>query len=178
MISIGMAHGRFQGFHLEHLQYLLTCLDRCERLVVGITNPDSTEYQFEGASDHRHLAEANPFSYFQRSEMIRESLLDEGVDLARITVTPFHLFDPSKWSSYLPPPRNTTQFVRAFSAWEEKKIALFESNGFSVHVLDRGAPKNVEGKQVRALLNSGGDWRSIVPQGCARVIERIQSGLL
>jgi cytidyltransferase-like protein len=176
MIARGMAHGRFQGFHLEHLQYILTCIGRCENLVIGITNPDPSEYQAESTSDHRHRTEDNPFSYFQRCEMIRQSLADERIDPARVVFTPFHVFDISKWAYYLPAPQSTVQFVRAFSAWEEKKIALFESHGFRVEVFDRGARKNIEGREVRERLCSGGDWRSLVPHGTARVIEKIQAG--
>ena len=36
----GMIHGRFQPFHTGHLEYLVAAAARCERLVVGITNPE------------------------------------------------------------------------------------------------------------------------------------------
>ena len=40
MIEIGVVHGRFQLFHLDHLKYVLGAKARCRHLVVGITNPD------------------------------------------------------------------------------------------------------------------------------------------
>jgi cytidyltransferase-like protein len=36
----GMIHGRFQPFHLGHLEYLRGAAGRCDEIIVGITNPD------------------------------------------------------------------------------------------------------------------------------------------
>ncbi len=127
---------------------------------------------------HRHLSESNPFTYFQRAEMIAQCLSDCGLDLSKISIVPFHLFRPDLWKYYLPKPESTVQFVRIFSAWEEKKIALFESHGFRVTILDRNAPKNIEARQVRKLLIEDGDWQSLVPPGTARVIQLIKEGRL
>jgi nicotinamide mononucleotide adenylyltransferase len=175
---IGMVHGRFQPVHVEHFQYILRGLAQCSQLIVGITNPDPSDFSAEAASPHRHLDESNPYTFFQRSEMIKQCLIDEHVDLGRISLAPFHLHDPSKWRDYLPPPRVIVQYVRAFSEWEDQKIKLFEQHGFKVELLDYRAPKNVEGVQVRALKRSGGDWLTMVPPGAARVIERIEAGCL
>ncbi len=35
----GMVHGRFQPFHLGHLEYTLKALACSQTLIVGITNP-------------------------------------------------------------------------------------------------------------------------------------------
>ena len=173
--TIGMVHGRFQLVHNEHLQYILRGLSRCSRLVIGITNPEASEYKADPLSPHRHQVEANPYTYFVRSEMIRECLVDERVDLARVSIVPFHLFDPEKWRYYLPSPGTVVQYVRAFSAWEDKKIELLKSYGFRVEVLDRGMKKNIEGTQVRELIRTGGTWRQLVPPGTARVIDMLNA---
>lgn len=175
---LGMVHGRFQMFHKEHLQYVLRALSRCDNLVIGITNPDPTQFQEEISSPHRHLASANPFTYFQRVEMIKHSLIDCEVSLQRVTFVPFHLFDISKWAYYLPSPKATIQYVRIFSEWEEKKTKLFEAYGFRVEILDRGAPKNIEGVQVRRLWREGGNWEDLVPDGTIRVVRMIEEGII
>jgi nicotinamide mononucleotide adenylyltransferase len=177
-VELGMVHGRFQPLHIEHLQYILRGLGRCSHLVVGITNPEASEYQADSLSPHRHQEQANPYTYFQRSEMVRECLVDERVDLARVSIVPFHLFDPERWRYYLPSPGAVVQFVRAFSGWEDKKIELFRTHGFRIDVLDRRMPKNVEGKQVRNLMDAAGNWRQLVPPGTARVIDRLTAGEL
>ncbi len=40
--TFGVIHGRFQILHNDHMRYLLAGKERCEHLVVGITNPDPT----------------------------------------------------------------------------------------------------------------------------------------
>jgi hypothetical protein len=43
--------------------------------------------------------------------------------------------------------------------------------GYGVVILDEGAEKELSGADVRAAIRSGGDWRSLVPPGVARVLE-------
>ena len=50
----GMVHGRFQPFHVGHLEYALTALHRCEHLIVGITNPDPSLVVAESTDPQRH----------------------------------------------------------------------------------------------------------------------------
>jgi hypothetical protein len=66
VVPLGMIHGRFQPFHKQHYEYLLSALPRCELLVVGITNPDTESLLADEESPHRHLGHANPYSYFDR----------------------------------------------------------------------------------------------------------------
>ena len=37
---IGVVHSRFQPFHIRHLDYVLTAIDKCDFLYIGIANPD------------------------------------------------------------------------------------------------------------------------------------------
>ena len=46
----GMIHGRFQPFHLGHLEYLKGAAERSDEVFVGITNPDPAHVKPE-ASD-------------------------------------------------------------------------------------------------------------------------------
>lgn len=172
----GMIHGRFQPFHLGHLTYLRAALELCQTLIIAITNPDPATVREEAEASHRHREEANPFSFFQRQMMIRETLLEEGIDLRRVVIIPFPINFPERWRYYLPP--DTVQFIRVFSDWERKKVQRFQEAGYAVQVLDPGAEKEVEASEVRVQMGSGGDWRSLVPQGVARVIDRIAAGEL
>jgi nicotinamide mononucleotide adenylyltransferase len=110
--------------------------------------------------------------------MIRESFLDRGLSMNNVSIVPFHIFHLPKWQCYLPPARHTTQYVRAFSEWEDKKIESFRRFGFSVEVLDWRAPKGIEATAVRELMRSGKHWQDKVPEGTARVIRKVEAGLL
>jgi cytidyltransferase-like protein len=168
--SLGMVHGRFQPLHKEHLEYIKTGLGLCENLVVGITNPEPSELIEEVASSHRHKDESNPFSYYQREMMIFQSLRIIGIDVSRVICVPFHIFDSSKWSSYLPAKDKFIHLIREFSEWESKKIKDFSEMGYKVAVLDKGATKGMTATEVRSLLRSGGSWQSLVPEGTRKII--------
>ena len=115
----GMIHGRFQPFHNGHWEYLELAEARCETLLIGITNPDPAQIAEESTSEHRHRAESNPFTYFERLRMIREALNDSSVDAGRVIIIPFPVNLPERWRFYVP--RDVVHYVRVFSAWEQTK---------------------------------------------------------
>ena len=40
MTRTGIVNGRFQVLHLKHMEYILAAKMRCDKLYIGITNPD------------------------------------------------------------------------------------------------------------------------------------------
>ncbi len=169
-----MLHGRFQPFHNGHLEYLRAAVGRCENLIIGLTNADPTQISEEATSQHRHLPESNPFTFFQRSVMIREVLIEEGIPLERTLIIPFPVHSPDRWRYYLPP--NVVHYLRVFSPWEEAKVERLRQQGYCVEVLHPGAPKAVDATDVRRRMASGEEWEELVPAAVARVIGRILQG--
>jgi len=161
----GMIHGRFQPFHNGHLEYLRGAAARCDEVWVGITNPDPKRIKEEPTDPLRHLPESNPWTYAERLLMVKEVARDEGID---VHVIPFPVNEPELWNAYVP--ADAVQFIRHFSEWGGTKIERLRAGGFDVVVLDEGATKEISGADVRAALRDGGDWRSLVPPGTARVI--------
>ncbi|MPZ23475.1 MAG: adenylyltransferase/cytidyltransferase family protein [Dehalococcoidia bacterium] len=164
----GMIHGRFQPFHNGHLEYLKLALERCDTLIVGITNPDPMQTREDSASEHRHLAESNPFTFFERLLMVRDTLVEERIALDRVVVTPFPVNLPDRWRYYLPP--GVTCYLRVFSAWEQSKAGRLADHGYAVEILQPGAIKEVEATEVRRRLREGENWRELVPPAVARVV--------
>ena len=169
----GMVHGRFQPFHNAHLEYARLALDRCELLIVGITNPDPTQIAEEETSAHRHRDEANPFTYFERQLMIRGALTDDGVPVERVIYIPFPINLPERWRYYVPD--DAVHYLRVFSPWEQAKVERLREHGYRVEVLQPGAAKTVEATEVRRRLDAGEDWEALVPPGVARVIRGIRA---
>ncbi|MCH7522703.1 MAG: adenylyltransferase/cytidyltransferase family protein [Chloroflexi bacterium] len=172
--EFGMIHGRFQPFHNGHLEYLRAAVEQCENLVIGITNADPTQISEEATSEHRHLPESNPFTFFQRSVMIRELLIEEGIPLERSLIIPFPVHSPERWRYYLPP--NVVHYLRVFSPWEQAKVDRLRQQGYAVEVLDPGVSKAVEATEVRRRMAAGEGWEELVPPSVARVIHRMQQG--
>jgi len=171
--EFGMIHGRFQPFHNGHLEYLRAARELCDTLIIGITNPDPTLIAKEPASEHRHLPDANPFTYLERLLMIRAVVLDEAIPLEKVIVVPFPVNYPETWAHYVP--RGVVHYVRVFSQWEQAKVDRLREYGYRAEILHPGAIKQVEASEIRRRMSAGEDWRPLVPNAVARVIERLRS---
>src|SRR5262245_5035482 len=167
----GMIHGRFQPFHLGHLEYMRGAAERCDELWVGITNPDPARVLPEASDPARHLPEPNPYSYDERLLMVKAAAADLGLDPDRLHVVPFPVNEPALWSAYVP--EGITQYLRLFSEWGGEKSERLRAAGYEVVILDQGAVKELSGADVRAAMRSGAEWKSLVPQGVARVLLRL-----
>ena len=172
MTSRGMIHGRFQPFHVGHLEYLRGAAERCDEVFVGITNPDPERIKPEASDPLRHLPESNPFTYVERLLMVKAAARDAGIDLSRLHVIPFPVNEPELWHAYVPD--DVVQFIRLFSDWGGTKLERLRDAGYEVVVLDEGAAKEVSGADVREALRDGGDWESMVPPGVADVLKRLE----
>jgi cytidyltransferase-like protein len=162
-----MIHGRFQPFHLGHLEYLRGAAGRSDEVWVGITNPDPTRIKEEPSDPLRHLPESNPYTYAERLLMVEETAADEGIV---VHVIPFPVNEPELWDAYVP--SDVTQYIRLFSDWGGTKLDRLRAAGYEVVVLDEGVEKQISGVTVRAALRDGDDWRTLVPPGVARVLDR------
>jgi cytidyltransferase-like protein len=161
-----MVHGRFQPFHLGHLEYLVAAAARCRRLAVGITSPEGFPVRPEPDDPLRHLPESNPFTYDERRRMVEAAAREAGV--GPVEPFPFPITEPELWDAHVP--REAVQFVRVLSPWGASKLARFRARGHRVVVLDAPGGKRVSGHDVRAAMRDGGDWRALVPPAVAAVI--------
>ena len=165
----GCVHGRFQPFHREHLEYALAARERCKRLLVGVTNPDPTRVAPEVSNAHRHEARANPFTYFERALMVRDSLLGEGLKAREFAIVPFPIQEPGSCRYYVP--EGAVHFMRVYSGWEEEKVRRLRAHGFTVEILDSGKEKAVSGTEVRSRLRSGLPWEHLVPAATIPIVQ-------
>ena len=168
----GMIHGRFQPFHIGHLEYLTGAAARCQQIFVGITNPDPRRIKPEESDPLRHLPESNPYSYVERLLMVKAAAGDAGIDLARLHVIPFPVNEPELWHAYVP--TDVVQYIRLFSDWGGTKFERLREAGYEVVVLDEGAEKEISGADVRRAMREGGDWESLVPPGVAGVLKTLE----
>jgi len=150
----GMVHGRFQPFHIGHLEYLRGAAERCDEIFVGITNPDPERIKPEDSDPLRHLPESNPFTYVERLLMVKAAARDAEIDLARLHVIPFPVNEPELWHAYVPD--DVVQFIRLFSGWGGTKL------------------ERLRDADVRAALRDGDNWETLVPPGVAHVLKRLE----
>ncbi len=171
MDNIGVAHGRFQFFHNDHLRYLQAAKARCRQLVIGITNPDPTLTRFDPADPGRTAPERNPLTYYERFLIIRQTLRRQGWDWEEFAIVPFPINFPELYRHYVP--LDATFFLTIYDAWGERKLSFFQTLGLKTEVLWRRplAEKGLSGSDIRRRLLAGEPWRHLVPPGVAELWE-------
>lgn len=135
-------------------------------MIVAVTNAEASWRVPVAEASHRHLAEANLFTYWQRVEMVLAAT--SGIIAPeRLRITPFPIHDPDAWEFYLP--SNTECWVRDRGPWEQRKARLLSSR-YAVRTLDAVADE-VTGSDIRRRLAASDEsWRDDVPPAVAEVI--------
>jgi cytidyltransferase-like protein len=165
--------GRFQPVHKQHLELFEIALLGADHLVVAITNPDPASRHEEPTSAHRHLAESNPFTYFERVRLLQAALAGMGLT-ARTTIVPFDLTRPEHWPDYVP--LHAQHLVRAYGSWERLKARRLADAGYRVTVLDGDPAAKISSSDIRAQLRDNrGSWSDLVPESVARILHELLS---
>ncbi|MGB0062860.1 MAG: adenylyltransferase/cytidyltransferase family protein [Terracidiphilus sp.] len=170
----GVVLGRFQPLHIGHVEYLEAARNECDRLVIGITNPDIGSIRFNAADPNRSKSESNPFSYFERHEMIHAALRDFGWEPSAFAIVPADVADLSRVGVFLPDPAQTTVFITIYDAWGEEKAHRMSDLGYRVHILWRRemASRVTSGTALRTLMRRNEAWRHLVPPAIATYVDK------
>jgi len=171
VLTAAAVTGRFQPFHNGHWELLALALDEADEVYIGITNPDPSSWVERESSQHRHQPEANPFTYWERQQIIREVLERKGV-LGRCQIVPFPIDRREAWPSYIP--LTAEQFVRVFSDWERDKAAILHSGGYRVRIIEGDPKEAIRATEIRRARSAGEHdmWKSLVPDGVVEVMAR------
>ena len=150
----GIFIGRFQPFHIGHINSIKSSLSRCAELIICVGSPEK-------------LSEDNPFSLETRFDMIKAGLKDSGIDANRVFITYAPDFESDEdWFDYIL--RTNKKFEVAFTgnSWVGE---IFERNRIKVEDLARFG--EISGTNIRALIKSGGKWKRYVTKGVATIIK-------
>lgn len=155
----GLMMGRFQPFHLGHLDLVKQILSECDEVVIAIT---SSQFNY---------LEKDPFTASERIEMIYQALKEDGVNLSSCFIIPIeNQFNIVTWISYLK--STLPQFDKVFSGNEYVSMLLADTG---IQVI---TPKFLERERynsthIRNLMIEDQNWQSFVPTIVANVIEKI-----
>jgi cytidyltransferase-like protein len=171
----GVVLGRFQPLHVGHMEYLEAAKRKCDRLVVGVTNPDTSLLTHHDADPNRSKQESNPFPYFLRYEMIDASLRDEGWHPDTFAIVPADITDISKVGAFLPDPSQSIVFITIYDAWGDEKAKRLSEISFTVEILWRRemSERVTSGSEIRRRMRQGESWRHLVPAGVAQALDRV-----
>ena len=155
----GLLIGRFQPFHLGHLDAVLFGLSRAENLFICI------------GSSNKSNERKNPFSAKERREMIITSIEPSIADRLKIFDVP-DVGDHEKWTFEID--KTVPKYDIVFTN-DEFTRTLFEKRKIRVVSVVLKDREKFSGTNIRNLITEGKDWRDLVPQGTRNVLDNINA---
>lgn len=164
MIETGVVNGRFQVFHLKHMEYLLAAKMRCNKLYIGLTNPDNTYVRETVNDENRSARSANPLTYYERCQMIRGALREFNVPDLEYEFIPFPINRPEYILQYAP--QDAVYYMGICDEWDEEKFKILRSLGLETEILWRREPeeKGVTASWIRSCIATDEEWAHLVPK--------------
>ena len=155
----GLLIGRFQPFHLGHLDAVLFGLSKSENLFIGI------------GSSNRFNERKNPFSAKERREMIVSSIEPSMIDRIKVFDIP-DVGNHEKWTFEIDKiiPKYDVVFTN-----DEFTKTLFEKRKINVVPVVLKDREKFSGTNIRNLITEDKNWRDLVPQGTRNVLDSINA---
>ncbi len=159
MPTRGLYVGRFQPFHMGHLDAIKNVLAEVEEIIIVI-----------GSAQYSHTP-TNPFTAGERLVMTRQALEEEGIDSGRVWVVPvpdvhLHMMWVSAVEGYTP------KFHIVYSN-EPLTRRLFMESGYKVKGLPFFERQFFSSTLVREKMLNGENWQTLVPKSVADFIEEV-----
>ena len=162
--KLGVVHGRFQLLHNDHMKYILSGKEKCEHLIIGICNPEIESTKYTETNPHRSKKSSNPFTYFERMECIKYSLIESGIPQEEFEIVPFPINFPKKIFNYAP--QDAKYYITIYDEWGEEKFKyLKEDLNLDVEVLWKVKleEKGISSSDLRKNIQQGKEWKQFVP---------------
>src|SRR3990170_3648309 len=159
MTNRGLYVGRFQPFHLGHLEAIKEVLKTVDELVIVI-----------GSAQYSHNSN-NPFTAGERLVMVRRALTEAEIDYSRLWVVPvpdvhLHMLWVSAVEGYTP------RFNVVFSN-EPLTRRLFMEKGYKVKSIRFFEREIYTSTLIREKMLKDESWTSLVPKSVAEFITEI-----
>lgn len=159
MFKRGLLVGRFQPFHLGHLNGTKDILKEVEELIIVI-----------GSAQYSHTL-TNPFTAGERFTMIHNALEEAKIDCRRIWIVPvpdvhLHVMWVSAVKGYTP------SFDVVYSNGPLTR-RLFIEAGYKVKAVTFHERKVYSSTEIRERMLKGESWEKLVPKSVAAFIREI-----
>ena len=155
----GLLIGRFQPFHLGHLEALQFALSKVDKLWIGL------------GSSNKSIQKNNPFSAEERQKMILSSIDDSMKE--RILIYPIPDLD------------NHIKWIEKIDSIVPKFDIVFSNDELTKHLYSKRSVKvdsipflnreNLSGTNIRNLIISDKNWQDLVPQGTRKVLDNLNA---
>jgi len=155
----GLLIGRFQPFHLGHLEAIMFGLSKVENLWIGI------------GSSNKSNEMKNPFTADERNEMILSSIDKKTAEKIKIF--------------YLPDAGDHSKWVQTVNSIVPKYDVVFSNDELTQHIFERHEVKvipvtlkqreSLSGTNIREKIANDKDWKNLVPDGTRNVLLKINA---
>ncbi len=149
--------GRFQPFHLGHLQVIETITKESDYTIVGI-----------GSAQYSHTFE-NPFTAGERHLMISRSLKEAGLE--HLFLVP--LVDINRYSIWVSHVESLVPPFDAIYSNNPLTRRLFNEAGYEVRESPLFNREQYSGTEIRRRMLEGEEWEHLVPDAVSRTIHEI-----
>ncbi|MDH3488883.1 MAG: nicotinamide-nucleotide adenylyltransferase [Nitrosopumilus sp.] len=153
--------GRFQPFHLGHLNLVTQILNECDEVIIAIT---SSQFNY---------LEKDPFTAGERIEMIHNSLKDASLDLNNIFIVSLeNQFNIATWASYL---KSTLPYFDKVYSGNDYVSMLLSDSGIDVVkpvFLDR---PQFNATKIRNMIKMNDNWKELVPNAVYELLTKINA---
>lgn len=169
--KIGVIHGRFQPVHNGHMEYLITGMEKCDFLYIGITNPDPHLTLEVDVDKDRSNNNANPFTYYERLQMIEKAMIEYGIKRTKFEIVPFPINFPELIKYYTP--SEAEYYITIYDEWGYHKKNILENLKLKVNVMwiRNREERLTSGNAVRNNINYDNEWENLVPISVAEFIK-------
>ena len=155
----GLLIGRFQPFHLGHLEALQFALSKVDKLWLGL------------GSSNKSIEHNNPFSAEERKKMILSSIDDSMKN--KITIY------------FIPDLDNHVKWIEKIDTIVPKFDIVFSNDPLTDHLYSKRSVQvmtipflkrdQLSGTRVRDLIKSDQKWDDLVPSGTKVILENLDS---
>ena len=155
--------GRFQPFHLGHMNLVKCILGECDEVIIAVT---SSQFNY---------LKKNPFTAGERIEMIHESIKDSDIiDRSRCLILSIeNQFNIATWYSYLKASLPT--FDRIYSGNDYVSMLLLSNSNVEVKKPKFLDIDRYNATKIREMVASGKDVDDYVPKSVSMILNRINA---
>jgi nicotinamide-nucleotide adenylyltransferase len=158
-IMRGLVIGRYQPFHLGHLEVMREIMadPECSELIIAI-----------GSAQESHT-KTNPFTAGERILMINCALRDVGI--SEYFLIP--IMDVNRYAVWVSHVESLVPKIDIVYTNNQLTRRLFSERGYNVKLPKLYDRNQYSGTKIRDLILTDGDWSSLVPESVAKIIEEI-----
>ncbi len=157
-MRVGLLVGRFQPFHLGHLEAVTYALKRVDYLYVVV-----------GSAQRSHERD-NPFTAAERIAMVKSALDGSGVDPAKWMAIPIP--DADSHSLWVATVESMVPKFDVVFTNDALTFSLFKDQGFEVRAIPYLDRNRYSATNVRFRILERKDWESLVPTQVAKLVKK------